>query len=115
MGADGFTQERNKRWRDNNRAAYSANQKRKVLRAKGRLDESDKPSACQVCETPGPTVFDHDHLTGFWRGWLCHRCNQFIGLACDDPERLRRAAAYLEAHAAAENKSDRVIPYVRKA
>lgn len=39
---------------------------------------------------------DHDHATGSVRGLLCNRCNVMIGMARDDPARLRRGADYLE-------------------
>lgn len=39
---------------------------------------------------------DHDHETGRVRGILCSRCNTGIGLASEDPERLRMMARYLE-------------------
>lgn len=56
---------------------------------------------CDVCAQPDGTykrlAIDHCHHTGAFRGLLCGRCNKAIGLMSDEPERLRRAAGYLEA------------------
>lgn len=56
---------------------------------------------CAVCQNPFPSIkqrhIDHDHVTGKIRGLLCQRCNNALGLLDDSPERLRAAAAYLEA------------------
>lgn len=60
---------------------------------------------CDICGQPERTkrngvvkllAKDHDHRTGAWRGLLCQRCNQAIGMFSDNPLLLRRAAEYLE-------------------
>lgn len=43
-------------------------------------------------------AIDHDHLTGLLRKLLCDGCNTGLGNFQDDPELLRRAADYIEAH-----------------
>ena len=52
---------------------------------------------CAICEVTESRIWhlDHDHATGHIRGVLCIRCNCGIGYLRDDPELLRKAAAYL--------------------
>ena len=70
------------------------------------------PEFCEVCgKTPSPSTrlvegkmvtiplelhYDHDHATGHFRGWLCHKCNFALGNVNDSPELLRKLADYLE-------------------
>lgn len=51
---------------------------------------------CKICRQAPATHQDHDHKTKIARGLLCGHCNRGLGLFGDDPERLRRAALYLE-------------------
>lgn len=54
---------------------------------------------CAICGFPPKTKrlnLDHDHKTMEIRGLLCFPCNHGLGYFRDSPERLRRAADYLE-------------------
>lgn len=58
-----------------------------------------KSRGCEICGALTPKInIDHDHKTGKVRGALCPSCNVIIGLARDEPERLRKAIVYLEVH-----------------
>ena len=55
---------------------------------------------CAVCGNPDPGGrgsfhVDHDHVTGEFRGLLCHGCNTGLGLFKDDSDRLMQAMMYL--------------------
>lgn len=53
---------------------------------------------CRICDralSDGVHI-DHDHATLVVRGLLCPKCNIGLGHFEDDPQRLRRAAAYLK-------------------
>jgi len=51
---------------------------------------------CAICFDSLPILnVDHDHRKGFVRGLLCPKCNRGLGMFRENPEALRRAAAYL--------------------
>lgn len=54
-----------------------------------------KPKNCEVCGEDSQICFDHDHKTGDFRGWLCHKCNKILGFSRDDPKLLVKLAKYL--------------------
>lgn len=65
----------------------------------GRIEKQG--GQCAICGGPpnGPGKrlhIDHCHETGRIRGLLCSKCNTLIGLADNDPCRLRDAADYLK-------------------
>ena len=60
---------------------------------------NDQRFLCPICFCPiSPTTghVDHDHVTGEVRRILCFNCNGGLGQFRDDPDALRRAAAYVE-------------------
>jgi hypothetical protein len=54
---------------------------------------------CAICsDPPRPNThlhLDHDHATNQFRGLLCSKCNQAIGLLNEDLNLLDKAAQYL--------------------
>lgn len=57
-----------------------------------------KSGFCEVCGMVGKICFDHDHKTGKFRGWICHRCNTILGYAKDNPAVLKALEQYLIKH-----------------
>ncbi|MFJ9539463.1 endonuclease VII domain-containing protein [Streptomyces sp. NPDC101225] len=49
-----------------------------------------------ICPKAPAVHVDHRHKTGRVRGVLCFNCNRATGTLGDDPDAVRRAAAYLE-------------------
>lgn len=72
--------------------------KERARRARGVLSAATRPrpTVCEACGAAVELVFDHDHATGLFRGWLCGPCNRMLGNARDDAARLRAGADYLE-------------------
>jgi hypothetical protein len=62
------------------------------------------PELCEVCGrkgqrwSAGTLCRDHDHVTGLFRGWLCHKCNLALGNVNDSVDVLRGLAKYLESY-----------------
>lgn len=67
------------------------------------VEQLDAATHCDICRRAFVAqdgnlrkCIDHDHVTGRFRGFLCHDCNVTLGHARDDAALLRRAADYLE-------------------
>lgn len=50
---------------------------------------------CELCGDTKSIVFDHDHETDTFRGWLCNACNRSIGVLGDGVPGLMKALNYL--------------------
>ncbi|MET9255914.1 endonuclease VII domain-containing protein [Streptomyces sp. NPDC003717] len=57
---------------------------------------SAQRGVCCICLAASPVHVDHCHETGRVRGVLCFSCNAALGQFKDQPEAIRRAAAYVE-------------------
>jgi hypothetical protein len=56
-----------------------------------------RPDFCEICDgNKGGIVFDHCHGKGHFRGWICTKCNNALGMIDDDPGTLRKLIAYLD-------------------
>lgn len=70
------------------------------------VEEYDRQMAtsddCQICGSTDRLVYDHCHVSGDFRGVLCHTCNLAIGHLGDDLDGLRRAFNYLSNHYSGE-------------
>lgn len=71
-------------------------QKERARRICEELASRPRANACEIChELQELTVYDHNHKTGEFRGWLCNRCNRVLGLCADNPSLLAGLASYL--------------------
>ncbi|MFF4371120.1 endonuclease VII domain-containing protein [Streptomyces sp. NPDC001594] len=57
---------------------------------------ADQGGLCCLCLRAPAVHVDHCHKTGRVRGVLCFNCNTGLGLLKDSPDRILRAAEYLE-------------------
>lgn len=57
---------------------------------------SECEKGCQICSSKERLHIDHNHDTGKYRGILCGKCNQGIGLLNDSAEQLQKAVIYLQ-------------------
>jgi RNase P subunit RPR2 len=86
-------------WRKNNPEKWRAQVKRMLARKAKRQEEiagRPRPTICEVCWQPGQIVFDHNHKTGEFRGWICADCNKTLGNSRESVERLLLLARYLQ-------------------
>lgn len=64
-----------------------------------KLKAGKPPKRCQICRTDKiKIVFDHNHKTGKFRGWICNNCNTAIGLTKENVKILKQIIKYIIKH-----------------
>ncbi len=91
---------RERAWRDANPqkvAKYYASARLAKFRERrgGPFYEPPHVGECPCCGRTKMLVWDHDHDTGQFRGWICHKCNLGISQLGDSVAGLERALRYL--------------------
>ena len=66
------------------------------LQKKEKIAGRKKPEQCELCGRKGRIVFDHNHKTGKFRGWLCSLCNTTLGALKEDFKFIIKMMEYLE-------------------
>lgn len=93
---------------------YPHTEKRRMQGRKYRgLPNPTRPETklCECCKKPPGKRglhLDHDHVTGRFRGWLCHKCNNSIGMLGDNIGGVKAAIEYLR-RAWAHSQQDRDV------
>jgi len=105
-----FSDERNRKLSETNKGKPHPNQRGdkngrwsgglNTLRYKEKLAGRPRPEQCEVCgafgtDTKKGLCFDHCHITGKFRGWICQRCNTALGFVKDNTETLQSLINYL--------------------
>jgi hypothetical protein len=88
------------RWRANHEARLTA--------IAGRV----RPDNCEICDSSEyKIVFDHCHVGGQFRGWICDQCNKVLGLIKDSVVVLSKMIDYLEdSHVKVESENQKQAP-----
>lgn len=67
-------------------------------RAKTQKLREERTKPCPICEEVSVLVWDHDHMTGQFRDYICSSCNLALGHARDNPTILQNLIRYLNDH-----------------
>ena len=64
----------------NKKITSGKNKAKKIAKKLGFLTKPPIGTTCELCGTEQKIVFDHDHETETFRGWLCDPCNRSQGV-----------------------------------
>jgi Recombination endonuclease VII len=87
--------EYNRLWKEKNPERRAAIKRRSDRRRAGVKNPTGeiKYGPCEICQVVTSLQYDHDHITGEFRGWLCGPCNKALGVL---EKHLDAAKRYLE-------------------
>lgn len=68
---------------------------KKIAKKLGLPTKAPEGTCCELCGSTQKIVFDHDHESCTFRGWLCDPCNRSLGVLGDDVPSLVKAINYL--------------------
>ena len=99
-GRDPFTKDgyRNRRpeCKDcGDKAGLSTKIAKKKSKSDGKPIKAPPGTLCEICENDKNIVYDHDHETCEFRGWLCDPCNRGLGQCGDNIDGLLKRINYL--------------------
>lgn len=96
---------RSKKFKKGGKARYYKNHaevlaKYRARHAKRREEQAGRARSlfCEICNEECNTVFDHDHHSGKFRGWLCGYCNRLLGAIECNPGLVYKMYRYLASH-----------------
>jgi len=75
---------------------YYRHKEEVVAKRKARTLAKQKFGPCEICTKDCRLVYDHDHSTNAFRGWICTQCNIALGMVKDNKEILCRMIKYLQ-------------------
>ena len=99
-GRDPFTRDgyRNRRPECKDCSKKEGNTCKKAMqksKKEGKPTKAPPGTTCELCGKSNKIVYDHDHETCTFRGWLCDPCNRGLGQCGDNIEGLMKRVNYL--------------------
>lgn len=70
--------------------------KKITILKKNAATQIKKPEQCSICNSKEKIVYDHNHKTNQFRGYICQKCNLMLGFARDNIDILAKGANYLK-------------------
>lgn len=87
-----------RKWQAEHPEETKASRKKSTRKMSGAINPTgeSKFGLCEICSTETKLYFDHNHVNGLHRGWICGKCNSGLGFFKDSPVLLLSAAKYLQ-------------------